>query len=296
MQHPLTFPQRVFDTLLWIRPTVLNPDSRPPTAEGDLPLVVRMRERLNTLKTEAIDPNTGNVDYASIAASESYRDYRALTAELRQFDLATLVTREEKLAFWLNLYNALIIDGIIRYGLRRRVNEVWGFFRRVAYNVGGYRFSTDDIEHGILRANAGHPAIPGPQFGKHDPRRKLILEQTDYRIHFALVCGARSCPPIRFYAPDQIDAQLDLAASNFLEQTVEVDLHKNRVTLSKILQWYGRDFGAGFWTLLGLGDKCPILHAIHPHLLDEQKREVLHQQASNLQVKFKPYDWALNRV
>jgi hypothetical protein len=52
---------------------------------------------------------------------------------------------------------------------------------------------------------AGHPFIPGPQFGKNDPRRAFTLARTDFRTHFALVCGAESCPPINFYDAENLD-------------------------------------------------------------------------------------------
>ncbi len=219
-----------------------------------------------------------------------------MTALLPGFDLQTLTGREQKLAFWLNLYNALVIDGIIHYGVRNTVNEVSGFFSRAAYHIGGYRFSLDDIEHGILRANAGHPAIPGPQFGRHDPRLQFALERLDIRIHFALVCGAVSCPPINFYDAEAIDSQLDLAARNFLNQTVVVDPSQGIVELSKILRWYGADFGASRWVKMGVGDKTPLLQAVKPFLSNGETRALLEALPPTMTIRFKAYDWALNAV
>ncbi|MBZ0277755.1 MAG: DUF547 domain-containing protein [Anaerolineae bacterium] len=296
MRYDRTLWQKLFDTVMKITPDVLNttgtkaaqPDSESPD--------VLLKKLAARIKVEAINTTSGTVDYTRFKDSEVYREYRRMTALLPGFDLQTLVGREQKLAFWLNLYNALVMDGIIHYGVRDTVNEVPGFFSRAAYNIGGYRFSLDDIEHGILRANAGHPVIPGPQFGRHDSRLQFALEKLDMRIHFALVCGAASCPPINFYDAEAIDTQLDLAAKNFLNQTVIVDPTQEMVELSKILQWYGADFGAGRWVKLGIGDKTPLLRAVRPFILHDETRAFLDAVPRQVTIRFRPYNWSLNTV
>jgi hypothetical protein len=293
MNSPRTVPQRLFDALLRIKSEVLNDDSFAVT-QSDASVVIQLKKHTHQIKAEAINPITGQVDYARLRDSTAYREYRSLTGQLPAFALDHLTTREEELAFWLNLYNALIIDGIIHFGIRETVQEDAGFFRRVAYNVGGFRFSADDIEHGILRANAGHPVIPGPQFGKHDPRRRFALEQADFRIHFALVCGAKSCPPVNFYDADYIDSQLDLAARNFLSQDIEIDPDRQIIGLSRLLQWSSSDFGAGAWVKWGSGDKSPLLKAIAPYLIDDTVRAFIVEHAHTAKVRFKDYDWGLN--
>ena len=66
----------------------------------------------------------------------------------------------------------------------------------------------------------------------------------DPRIHFALVCGSRSCAPIRFYEADHIDEQLDIAARSFVKSSeVIVVPEQGKVFLSQIFRWYKRDFG-----------------------------------------------------
>jgi len=294
VNHPRTLWQRLFDALLRINADVLNDSSAAIAQTVNGTVAAQLKKHIRRIETEAIDPITGLVDYTRLRASTLFREYRILTAQLPAFALDRLATREEKLAFWLNLYNALIIDGIIHFGIRETVREDAGFFRRVAYNVGGFRFSADDIEHGILRANAGHPVIPGPQFGKHDPRRCFALEHTDFRIHFALVCGAKSCPPVSFYDADRIDFQLDLAARNSLNQEVEIDPDRQMIRLSRLLQWYSSDFGADAWVKSGLGDKSPLLRAISSYLLDDSMRTFIETYAGTVKVGFKAYDWTLN--
>lgn len=295
MQDQHTMPQRIVDKLLGIKGDVFNaPIPGAALSSSEERPDVLLKQHTARIKVAAIDAVTGQVDYTRLKTSGTYQDYRHLTALLPTFDLATLASCEQKLAFWLNLYNALVIDGIIHYGIRKTVHEVPGFFRRAAYNVGGYRFSLDDIEHGILRANAGHLIIPGPQFGKNDPRRSFVLDEIDFRIHFALVCGAASCPPVRFYDPQQIDAQLDLAARNFIEQTIEFEPHHQIVRLSKLLQWYGEDFGAGTWMKLGLGNRQQLFNALKPYIPGDIMRGI--SETRKMRVYFKSYDWSLNAV
>ncbi len=242
------------------------------------------------LEGEAIDPETGQIAYGQLLRSPRYDEFRRCAAVLPQFDPATLPDQNSRLAFWINLYNALIIDAVIQFDVRQSVNEFPGFFWRAAYRVGGHRFSAFDIEYGILRANGSHPAIPGPHFGRRDPRRAFALTRLDPRIHFALVCAAQSCPPIGFYSFDQIESQLDLAARSFINSGgVEIDQDKGEVRLSKIFQWYAPDFGGGS---LAIGKKQPILDYVAQFLDDDAGRSFI--QNGNPSVSFQHYDWRLN--
>ena len=154
------------------------------------------------------------------------------------------------------------------------------------------QYCTFDIEYGILRANAPHPAIPGAHFAPRDPRRRTSLERLDPRIHFALVCGARSCPPIAVYDPEQIDAQLELTTRAFVNGGgAEVNRASGEVRLSQIFRWYAPDFGA---RPLGVGDRGPLLKFVARYLASEDGREyVLHGRPK---VRFQTYDWWLNRA
>jgi hypothetical protein len=80
--------------------------------------------------------------------------------------------------------------------------------------------------------------VPGPHFASDDPRLAWSLP-LDSRLHFALNCGGRSCPPIRSYSAEK----LDLATCVFLVATVEVGENSDEVWLSRILSWYRGDFG-----------------------------------------------------
>jgi hypothetical protein len=119
------------------------------------------------------------------------------------------------------------------------------FFGDVSVDVGGDVLSFDDLEHGILRGNARHPYQVARRFDTPTGRR-LGLTRLDHRVHFALNCGATSCPPVKRYTPEAIDEELRLAAMAFCEadDNVRIDEGERRVHLSKLLYWYQSDFGA----------------------------------------------------
>merc|ERR1719184_519606 len=83
----------------------------------------------------------------------------------------------------------------------------------------------------------GHPATGKPEFEETDPRCKVSLTKLDPRLHFALNCGARSCPPIRIYTEERINSQLEMATESFLSQEVNVvakEANKWEVVMSKL--------------------------------------------------------------
>ena len=109
-------------------------------------------------------------------------------------------------------------------------------------------------------------------------------EEVDPRIHFALNCGARSCPPIRVYSAAFLEEGLATAAGAFCEGEVEVDEATGAVTLSKIFQWYGRDFAP---------DERGRLFAI-AKFLPAARAEALRRAArreGGARVRFREYDW-----
>lgn len=230
-----------------------------------------------------------SLDYGHLSLSKAYRDYRRLTQGLRGFDAGILHGTEEKTAFWINVYNGLIMDAVIRWLVGRSVQDEPGFFWRAAYNVGGHRFSASDIEHGVLRANSPYPAWPRPMFSRSDPRLRYALERVDPRVHFTLVCASRSCPTISVYRAEELDTQLSQASQVFIRHGgTELDTNERQIKLSRIFQWYAPDFGASW---MAIGDKQRLLDFVMPHLPLDQADQL---QAGRWSVAFKEYDWSLN--
>lgn len=240
-------------------------------------------ERLQAVMLAALGEATnasGRVDYAWLAASARFAAAVEAARALDGARLEALTAQHERLAFWLNVYNALVLHGIVHLGVRRSVLLVWNFFGRACYRIGGHVFSLDDIEHGLLRDNARRALPPLRPFRAGDPRRALAVTPPDPRYHCALTCGAASCPPVGVYRAPAVDAQLDLAARSFVNQEVTVD--GGRLTCSKIFKWYRADFEAAG------GLRAFLLR----HLDDGPAQAALTAGAGPCDV-FRPYRWTL---
>jgi hypothetical protein len=269
------------DRLLGISPDeVLNSGAALPVLDNPSQALKRSAD---AMRVSAVDPETGKVDYGALADSKAYSEFRRLTRSLPLCRLEDMGDRQSLMAFWINLYNALILDAVVSYGVSGTLQDQLGIFRQAAYNVGGMRFSADDIEHGVLRGNRRNPFLPFAPFGRDDPRLEMALEPIDPRVHFALVCGARSCPPIAFYDGTKLDAQLESACINFINAGgAEYDSASRTLGLSRILRWYQRDFG-GRRGVLELTKKCTH---------DDELRSAL--EAGRVRIRYMRYDWTLN--
>lgn len=264
---------------------------------------VQMSESLRSLLLELYDDyftsDGSAVNYKGLREDVRFRAYVDATADLQTVDLSRLESRESKLCFWINMYNSLIVHALTMFGPARSTLERLTWFGDVSYTIGGYRFSANDIEHGVLRANASSPAslwniigfsqLAKPIFSKTDPRREFVISQVDPRIHFALNCGAKSCPPIKVYGIESLEAGLDGATRAFCESEITFDETKNELWMSSIFKWYGIDFGSTLKERLDF--LLPYMSLTTRRLLEN----IMNQgQLDCVQVKYKNYDWGLN--
>jgi hypothetical protein len=242
---------------------------------------------MSDLKAQFIDVASGRVRYRDIRGSGAFERYKGLTGHLSSFPLQSLQSRDKRLAFWINLYNTTVIHGVIELGLEQSVKEFPGFFDRVAYEIGGYVFSLNAMEHGILRGNRRPPYRLFRPFQKGDPRSTFAIMPMDPRVHFALVCGARSCPPIGFYDAEQIDFQLQLASASFINSPqVKIFAEKRLLSLSMIFKWYRSDFGGGERSLLDI---------LLTYLDEGAKKDFLKENKDRIRIQYQEYDWSLNQ-
>ena len=201
------------------------------TTGGDADPVRRAQDLLDATRTG------GDVEPHLVALAAA--DDAALTPVREE--------RETALAFWLNLYNAatqLLLDR--RPELYESALRSLRFFRIEAVTVAGTPLSLDDVEHGILRGSGSSIGFGYlPRLFPSAFERRYRLDPVDPRIHFALNCGAASCPAIRHYEPDRVDEQLDLATRGYLESTVEYDAETGAVRVPRLFLWYRGDFGGG---------------------------------------------------
>lgn len=268
-----------------MRRFVLNESGPVAILVADKDIAQQLKSKMDNLKLDFFDLEKGGVNYEGLRSSDAFEDYKSATKDLTSLDLSELTSRESKLAFWINIYNALVVHGILELNIRKSVKEVQSFFRAVCYNVGGYIFSLDDIEHGILRGNKKKHFFSRKPFSDGDSRKKFSLAKADPRIHFALVCGSNSCPPIDVYEEGQIDEQLDLASEAFInsdEVTIEKD--KKALRVSKIFEWYKDDFGG----------KEGLLAFLIKYRFDPEEKDFLNKAAAELRIVYNYYDWSLN--
>ncbi|MEK6222790.1 MAG: DUF547 domain-containing protein, partial [Chloroflexota bacterium] len=254
-----------------------------------LEVVEEIKTAINGFKSEAIDQSGYHIDYSKLKNTPAYHKYIGqIIPKLRTMDVTKLTDPKVATAFWINLYNALVIHAVIEFGITKSLmsggpQNYVRFFRRAAYRVNGQRFSLDDIEHGVLRGNRGNPSYFTPQFSSNDMRQVCVIEPVDPRIHFALNCASQSCPPINLYAGENLDQQLDMAAGNFMQH--EVKWNRGTLWLSMIFKWYGRDFGT----------EENMLDLIKDYLKeDPQHAEWISNKQTSVQIKYSPNNWGLN--
>ncbi len=288
----ITGREKLLNQVLGVDPfTSLNPDkpSKKGVSKGSA-LSAEIKRSINKFKSAAMDSNGELVDYPGLSLNPVYLSYRELVSRLHDFDYSVLSSGEDRLAFWINLYNTLVIDAVIQEGVKTSVTEsrlgILSFFQKAAYFINGQRFSLTDIEHGVIRGNHGFPYFPGPHFPSSDPRYNAVIRPIDPRIHFALNCASNSCPPIGVYTPEQLGTQLDLAARNFIQGDLLVDKDRKTVSVSSIFRWYQVDFGG----------KGGIVDFLLNHIVEPGIQGWLKENRTAIQLNYHPYNWGLNQL
>lgn len=211
----------------------------------------------------------GLVDYDAFARAPAFAGYLDALAHTNPDTLP----RSGQLAFWINAYNAYTIAQVNAHGERRSIRNIdrrfgvgpSGAWSEAMAAVGGHRYTLDQIEHERIR----------PVF--HEPR-----------VHFALVCAALGCPPLRSEAYDgaMLDAQLDDQARRFIAASPtknRVDRATGTVWLSPIFRWYGDDFAQ---------NTAGILRYVAQYVASDDDRVFL--RSGTATVKWTAYDWNLN--
>jgi len=131
------------------------------------------------------------------------------------------MSREQQLAFYLNAYNANVIKAVVdRYPVAS-VMKVKGFFDRMKIRVAGRALTLNELENKVIRKRFAEP-----------------------RIHFALVCAARSCPPLpsRAFSGKRLDRDLERLTRAFINSPAGARIERGRATVSKLFEWYAEDF------------------------------------------------------
>lgn len=204
-----------------------------------------------------------------------------LEGALHGVDPVALAGDEHRLAFWLNLYNALVLHEMRARPRSGNLLRHRRMFRRCGYRVGELDFTLDAIEHGLLRGNARPPYSPRRVLRRGDRRLAAAPSLTDPRIHFALNCGARSCPPPRVYEAARVDEMLEEATRGYLEAESDFRRETGTVTLPGLVKLYRSDFG-------GRAEQIEFVAAHLP-----EQAEWLRANADGLRVGYARFDWTI---
>jgi Protein of unknown function, DUF547 len=210
------------------------------------------------------------VDYAAFARAPELAQYLARLEEARPQTLS----EPESLAFWINVYNAYTIQIVNAYGPVRSIRDVvapgrdgkpGSAWQAPVVRVDGRTYTLDQVEHDLIRGHFREP-----------------------RAHFALVCAAIGCPPLRneAYVGDRLEVQLDDQARSFLygrAKGCRVDAANGIVYLSEIFAWYKQDFGA---------DDAAVGRYVARYLPETPERRVL--LSGRFRLVPLPFDWSLN--
>ncbi|KAF3952443.1 hypothetical protein ACB098_06G158300 [Castanea mollissima] len=175
------------------------------------------------------------------------RKLRFLMHRLCNVDL-TFLTYKQKLAFWINIYNACIMHAYLEHGLPSTQGKLLDIMNKAAVNVGGIVLNALAIEHFILR----HPWESNQ--GLTDEKEMLLrhaygLGYPEPNVTFALCRGSWSSPALRVYTPNEVVNELGKAKVEYLEASVGVT-SKRKIIVPKLLQWHMRDFADDMESLL----------------------------------------------
>jgi hypothetical protein len=254
----------------------------PEPIEGDLASVLERGIREGTagfdhrgwdeiLSKYALE-NGRRFDYAGLKKEEGL--LAAYLDSLADADLETLRGPELE-ALFINAYNAYtvrtVLDRVSEDGNFeiQSIRDIADVFTRDVHVVGGFRLSLDNIEHNVLR----------PTF--RDPR-----------LHFAVNCASVSCPPLPTdaFEGDRLEEQLESAARNALGSPDYASVDGDALLLTKILEWYGSDFVNPEYR--GSETSLPAFVARYAN---EDVRRFLERRKNEVDVRFRDYDWRLNR-
>lgn len=186
------------------------------TANNDVTSTISHDAWNDILNTYVSD--NGNVDYNGLKSNrKKLNDYIKSLKETKVLDKWS---KEEKLVYWINAYNALTIDLILRNYPLKSIKDIKDPWDQRLWKFGDKWQNLNDIEHKILR------------------------KMNEPRIHFAIVCASESCPKLqnKAFTVNDLEAQLTNATKEFLFDTSKNELSKDRVQLSKIFKWFAKDF------------------------------------------------------
>lgn len=241
-----------------------------------------LEKALARLVAHRYDAERHILDYGALPAANELKDLVAAADALPAIDPSAIPDIPTCTAFWLNTWNALLVHTLAHARPGESVRSVDGLFTTRAYQVGAYVFTLDDIEHGILRANARRGLAAGRLFARNDPRFELSLPSVDPLVHFGFYTACTSSPPLQAFAADNLADRLATGARITLDRSVQ--LSGSRLYVPRTFSWYQDDFGG----------RSDVIEFLLQHLPDDDRRAALQAGDRGVTLEYLEYDWTLN--
>lgn len=218
-----------------------------------------------------------SIDFFNAVKSNQTEKSDAFAKDLANYDRevlrAELDNDSEILAFWMNIYNTNV-----QYILKKdpsKFDDRGAFFKAKQITIAGEVLSFDIIEHGILRKSKSKLSLGYlSKIRVSRFERQFRIQRVDPRIHYALNCGALSCPPIVPYHAYKVDEELNTSVSDYLKKYCVVS--ENEVKVPVLFSWFRADFGGK--------------RGIRKFLV---RYEITQKEDKKKDLKFLPYDWTL---
>ena len=219
---------------------------------------------------------SGEMNFAAAARDRSLLDqYLQKASQAGNLDTMDL-PREEFLAFWLNLYHAVLVKTILNHYPLKSILDIPGVWEAEAFKMGDQKYSLNQIRSD-----------------------KLLGAYRDEKINAVLACTAKSCPGFQreAYTGPKVEGQLYLQARQFVNNPRfnEITPGKKQILLSRIFKWYATDFTLDYGQFendRGLRpEEFAVLSFVANSIEDPAKKDYLEQ--GNYKIKYLPFDWTL---
>ncbi|KAK6256633.1 hypothetical protein QUC31_000092 [Theobroma cacao] len=248
----------------------MSSTKRKSTAEGS-PSLSMLGSQESSEETEFRDPygtcsnfgrrdigpykNLFSIDAGSINPNRTskslflLRRLKLLLERLASSNLLNL-NHQEKLAFWINIYNSCMMNAFLEHGVPDSPKMVVELMRKATINVGGRLLNAITIEHFILRLPYHSKFIfsKGVKNDEMTARSIFGLELSEPLVTFALSCGSWSSPAVRVYTASQVENELEVAKREYLQAAVGIS--STKFAIPKLLDWYLLDFAKDLDSLL----------------------------------------------
>ncbi|XP_019156729.1 PREDICTED: uncharacterized protein LOC109153296 isoform X2 [Ipomoea nil] len=200
---------------------------------------------LFVVEAASINPNRSRISVFLV------NRLKLLLEKLASVDLKGL-SHQEKLAFWLNIYNSCMMNAYLENGIPENPEMVVALMQKATINVGGHLLNAITIEHFILRLPY-HSKYVFSKAAKNDEmtaRSLFGLEFSEPLVTFALSCGSWSSPAVRVYTASKVESELEVAKREYLQATIGISRNEKLVAIPKLLDWYLLDFAKDMESLL----------------------------------------------